>query len=48
MKDFNHKFNSSVNRNGTTQEDIEIKYNDKFTPFNVSHIYGEPLHRNRL
>ena len=41
---------SSVNRNASNdlRGDIEIKYNDKFTPFNASHIYGEPLHKNRL
>ena len=47
-----HSLNSiaNVNRNASNdlRGDIEIKYNDKYTPFYSSHIYGEPLHVNKL
>lgn len=47
-----HSLNSiaNVNRNSSNdlRGDIEIKYNDKYTPFYSSHIYGEPLHTNKL
>ena len=41
---------SNVNRNSSNdlRGDIEIQYDDKFTPFYASHIYGEPLHQNNL
>lgn len=49
------RFNSinsiaNVNRNASNdlRGDIEIKYNEKYTPFYSSHIYGEPLHKNKL
>ena len=47
-----HSLNSiaNVNRNASNdlRGDIEIKYNEKYTPFYSSHIYGEPLHTNKL
>lgn len=47
-----HSLNSiaNVNRNSSQdlRGDIEITYNDKYTPFYASHIYGEPLHANKL
>ena len=47
-----HSLNSiaNVNRNASQdlRGDIEITYNDKYTPFYASHIYGEPLHANKL
>ena len=41
---------SNVNRNASNdlRGDIEIQYDDKYTPFYASHIYGEPLHQNNL
>uniref|UniRef100_A0A6C0J833 Uncharacterized protein n=1 Tax=viral metagenome TaxID=1070528 RepID=A0A6C0J833_9ZZZZ len=41
---------SNVNRNSSNdlRGDIEIQYDDKYTPFYASHIYGEPLHQNNL
>lgn len=47
-----HSLNSiaNVNRNASNdlRGDIEVKYNEKYTPFYASHIYGEPLHTNKL
>tara|TARA_A100001015_G_scaffold320773_1_gene448435 strand:+ start:807 stop:1418 length:612 start_codon:yes stop_codon:yes gene_type:complete len=47
-----HSLNSiaNVNRNSSQdlRGDIEITYNNKYTPFYASHIYGEPLHVNKL
>ena len=49
------RFNSvnsiaNVNRNASNdlRGDIEVKFNEKYTPFYSSHIYGEPLHKNKL
>lgn len=41
---------ANVNRNASNdlRGDISLPYNDKFTPFNQSSIYGEPLTVNRL